>query len=89
MSANRVFVQALADAGQRPVEVAPVTEATTLGAAFLAGLAVGTWADEDEVAATWKPREVVEPRRSLDRDRWQAARDRAREWLPDLSAIRF
>ena len=44
MSDNPTFVQALADATQRPVEVSPVTEATTLGAAFLAGLAVGTWA---------------------------------------------
>ncbi len=38
MTANPTFVQALADATQRPVEVSPVLEATTLGAAFLAGL---------------------------------------------------
>ena len=37
MSANPTFVQALADATGRPVEVSPVVEATTLGAAFLAG----------------------------------------------------
>ena len=53
MTANPVFVQALADACGRPVEIAPVLEATTLGAAYLAGMAVGTWADEDEVAAAW------------------------------------
>ena len=41
MTDNPTFVQALADATQRPVEVSPVKEATTLGAAFLAGLAVG------------------------------------------------
>ena len=56
MSANPTFVQALADATQRPVEVSPVAEATTLGAAFLAGLAVGTWSDVDDIAATWRPR---------------------------------
>ena len=61
MSANTVFVQALADATGRPVEVSPVLEATTLGAAFLAGLATGTWADEDEVAATWSPGAIVDP----------------------------
>ncbi|MBV8461975.1 MAG: glycerol kinase, partial [Acidimicrobiales bacterium] len=44
MSDNDVFVQALADACGRVVEIAPVTEATTLGAAYLAGMAVGTWA---------------------------------------------
>ena len=55
MSANPVFIQALADACGRPIEIAPVLEATTLGAAYLAGMAVGTWADEDDVAAAWAP----------------------------------
>jgi glycerol kinase len=82
-------VQALADAAQRPVEVAPVVEATALGAAFLAGLAVGTWRGTDEVAATWRPRARVEPRRPLDRDRWRAAVTKAERWIPDLSAVEF
>jgi glycerol kinase len=89
MSANRVFVQALADACQRPVEVSPVLEATTLGAAFLAGMAVGIWADEDEVAATWSPRTTVEPAAATDRRRWYDARERARGWIPELSALDF
>lgn len=89
MSANRVFVQALANATRRPVEVSPVTEATTLGAAFLAGLAVGTWSDEEEIAATWSPREIVEPNRRADRARWRAACERARRWVPELSALEF
>ncbi len=62
MSANPVFIQALADACGRPIEIAPVLEATTLGAAYLAGMAIGTWADEDDVAAAWTPRQVVDPR---------------------------
>jgi glycerol kinase len=89
MSANPTFVQALADATQRVVEVSPVREATTLGAAFLAGLAVGTWRNEEELAATWSPRERVEPRRKLDRHRWREACQRAARWLPDLSAVDF
>jgi glycerol kinase len=89
MSANRTFLQLLADAAQRPIEVSPVPEATTLGAAFLAGLAVGTWADEDELAARWVPRTVVEPRRSVDRARWRAAAERALQWVPELSALQF
>jgi glycerol kinase len=89
MSANPTFVQALADATQRVVEVSPVREATTLGAAFLAGLAVGTWRDEEELGATWSPRERVEPRRKLDRERWREASRRAARWLPDLSAVDF
>jgi glycerol kinase len=89
MSANRVFVQALADACQRPVEVSPVLEATTLGAAFLAGMAVGIWADEDEIAATWSPRSTVQPAGTTDRRRWHEACERARGWIPELSALDF
>jgi glycerol kinase len=89
MSENPTFVQALADATQRPVEVSPEAEATTLGAAFLAGLTTGAWADEDAIAETWSPREVVTPQGSFDRDRWRAACDRARSWHTDLSAISF
>jgi glycerol kinase len=89
MSGNPTFVQALADASQKPVEVSPVLEATALGAAFLAGLAVGTWSSLDEIADTWSPTQVVEPRRRLDRDRWRAAVDRAAGWVPELSSLEF
>jgi glycerol kinase len=89
MSGNPTFIQAVADATRRPVEVSPEREATTLGAGFLAGLAVGTWSGWDELAATWRPRAVVEPARDLDRSRWREALDRAAGWEPDLSAISF
>ena len=64
-------------------------EATTLGAAFLAGLAVGTWGGWDDVAAAWSPAAVVEPTRAVDRDRWREARSRATAWIPELSALDF
>jgi glycerol kinase len=94
MSANPVFVQALADACGRSVEIAPVVEATTLGAAYLAGMAVGVWADEDEVAAAWSPRQVVDPAiddgtRRGQRDRWLEARSRSEGTIPELSALDF
>ena len=94
MTANPVFTQALADACGRPVEVAPVLEATTLGAAFLAGMATGTWADEDDVAAAWVPRTEVLPsttdgERSAARARWLDARARAEGTVPELSGIDF
>ena len=63
MSDNEVFVQALADAIGRPVEISPVQEATTLGAGLLAGLAVGTYATTSELAETFSPRRTVEPQR--------------------------
>jgi glycerol kinase len=89
MSANPTFVQALADATQRPIEISPVLEATTLGAAYLAGLAIGTWSGEDELADLWSPRATVEPKRRPDRDRWRQAVDRAKATIPELSALDF
>jgi len=94
MSDNPVFTQALADACGRPIEIARVLDATTLGAAFLAGMAVGTWADEDDVAASWTPRRVLDPRgsetqRSERRDRWLDARGRSVGTIPELSALDF
>ncbi|MGH8983983.1 MAG: FGGY family carbohydrate kinase [Acidimicrobiia bacterium] len=89
MTANPTFVQLLADAAQRIVEVSPVLEATALGAAFLAGLAVGTWESEDDLAATWAPRARIEPAQHLDRARWRDACRRAERWIPDLSAVDF
>jgi glycerol kinase len=89
MSDNPTFVQALADASGRRVEVSPVTEATTLGAAFLAGLSIGTWRGWDDVAGTWKPRTAVEPGNPVDRERWARAVARAGEWFPELSGLDF
>ena len=71
-----------------------MTECTTLGAAYMAGMELGTWRDEKDVAASWRPKHVVEPRlgdnpRSAVRDRWLAARDRARQTIPELSAVQF
>jgi glycerol kinase len=89
MTDNDTFVQALADAAQRPVEISPMREATSRGAALMAGLAVGHHRSVDDLAHTWKPRVRVEPARVLDRDRWQEAVSRARHWIPELSGIDF
>jgi glycerol kinase len=94
MSANEVFVAALAEAAGRPIEVSPVLEATTLGAGYLAGIALGTWTDEEEVAAAWSPGRVVEPTAGADererrRARWLEARRRAEATIPELSGITF
>jgi glycerol kinase len=89
MTDNPTFVQAVADATGRSVEVSPVREATTLGAAFLAGLHVGTWSGWEDVAAAWSPTETVDPERSLDRERWRQAVDRAAGWEEGLSGIDF
>ncbi|MHB0705183.1 glycerol kinase GlpK [Roseomonas mucosa] len=62
MSANDWFCQFLADMMQVEVERPACLETTSMGAAFLAGLAAGVWKDLDEVAATWKRGAVFTPR---------------------------
>jgi glycerol kinase len=89
MTDNPTFVQALADATQRPVEISPVREATGLGAALLAGIPVGHHDSVDDLATTWSPRATVEPGAPLDRDRWKDAVERSRQWIPELSGIDF
>jgi len=84
-TANAYLMQLQADVLGLPVEVAAIQETTALGAAFLAGLAVGAWPDVNAVAA---PRAVAtryEPTMT-DTERntryagWQRAVDRARDW---------
>jgi glycerol kinase len=89
MSDNPTFVQALADATQRPVEISPARDATTRGAGLLALVGLGAFSGLDALADTWRPRARVEPRRQLDRDRWREACARAGHWIPELSSIDF
>ncbi|MFM8649989.1 MAG: FGGY family carbohydrate kinase [Actinomycetota bacterium] len=93
MSRNPTFVQALADATGRTVSVSPVSEATTLGAAYLAGLAVGTWAGLDDIERAWRPSATVDPQPSFDRPaeraKWAEAVTRVAGWIPDLSSLDF
>jgi glycerol kinase len=89
MSRNATFVQALANASGLPVEVSPVTEATTLGAGFLAGVGVGTWKSLGEAVRTWSPRQTVAPTGQLDRETWREALSRASGWIPELSGLDF
>jgi glycerol kinase len=89
MSQNPTFVQALANASGKPVEVSRHTEATTIGAAYLAGLAVGVWDSFDDIAGAWQPSQTVEPTGQLDRTQWAEAVSRSARWIPDLSALDF
>ncbi|MDJ0767874.1 MAG: FGGY family carbohydrate kinase [Ilumatobacter sp.] len=89
MSGNPTFVQAIADATRKPVEVSPTVDATTVGAGLMAGTAVGEWPDVETAAATFTPASVVEPAGELDRDAWRAAVERSAGWIPELSALDF
>jgi glycerol kinase len=84
-TANAFLMQFQTDLVGVPVEVAAVRETTALGAAFLAGLAVGVWRTTDElerhhaVAARYEPRLAAAERDELYA-RWQRAVERARGW---------
>ena len=86
---NPNTVQALANASGKPVEVSPVVEATTLGAAFLAGVAIGLWDGLGDAARSWTPHALIEPTGTLDRDVWARAIERTVSWIPELSALDF
>jgi glycerol kinase len=75
---NDALCQFQADILGIPVERPHGLERTGLGVAYLAGIAPGVWAGMDEVARSWTPERVFEPRMSPDRREelyrgWQAA----------------
>jgi glycerol kinase len=60
-AANAFLMQFQADIGGISVEVPAERETTALGAAALAGLAVGTWSSRQEIAAAWRCASRYEP----------------------------
>ena len=71
-----------------PPERPAVGETTALGAAYLAGLAVGYWNDLEDVRRNWAlDREFAPAIDAHERDRlyrrWQRAVERARDWAKD------
>jgi glycerol kinase len=84
-SRNNLMMQFQADLLGVPVVRPAVTETTALGAAYLAGLAVGFWKSSEEISAQWRIDCLFEPRMphaqaTALRARWNAALDRAKNW---------
>jgi glycerol kinase len=82
---NAFLMQFQADILGVAVEVPAVTETTSLGAAYLAGLAVGFWKSREELRAKWKAARRYEPQMSESErerlyQRWLKAVERARDW---------
>ncbi len=87
-TANDLLMQIQADLLGVPVVRPRVTETTALGAAYHAGLAVGFWEDESEIAALWSRDRAFEPRIpaavAMERlSEWRRAVERARHWARD------
>lgn len=66
-AANNFLMQFQADILGVPVERPQVLETTAMGAAYLAGLAVGFWRDLDELKASWRLDQRFEPDMSAER----------------------
>ncbi|MDD6158655.1 MAG: glycerol kinase GlpK [Oscillospiraceae bacterium] len=84
-SVNRFLMQFQSDILQKPIDRPRVVETTALGAAFLAGLAVGVWKDKSDVERLRESEEVFRPRMDkaeadgLCRD-WERAVERSLGW---------
>jgi len=88
---NDLLLQIQADVLGRPVVRPAITETTALGAAYLAGLAVGVWRDAQEIAQQWHVQRRFIPQMTADvRDAlyhgWKRAVERARRWIDPETA---
>jgi glycerol kinase len=83
---NDMLMQFQADLLGVPVVRPRVTETTAIGAAYLAGLAVGFWGSPDDISRQWSAEERFEPSMAPAeserlRGRWHDALARAKGWL--------
>ena len=85
-SANDLLMQLQSDLLNVPVVRPRVTETTALGAAYLAGLAVGFWKSRDDIAKQWQVDKRFTPamsstvRNAVTRQ-WARALHRAKAWV--------
>jgi len=85
-STNNTLLQFQADLLGVPVVRPVVTETTALGAAYLAGLAVGFWSSPDDISQQWRADRRFEPsmpRAAADalKSRWREAVERSKGWV--------
>lgn len=85
---NDFLMQFQADILGVPVQRPVITETTALGAAYLAGLAVGFWESQEEIAKQWLMEKTFDPTMSEDQREslyadWQRAVERSKAWAQD------
>jgi glycerol kinase len=86
MVRNELLMQFQSDLLGVPVVRPLVTETTSVGAAYAAGLAVGFWADEKELRSHWQAERTWEPKmdagtRERLRSEWKKAVQRTLGWV--------
>lgn len=87
-SASDLLMQIQADVFQFDTVRPKILETTALGAAYLAGLAVGFWKDTDEIAQQWQKDRVFQPEMSAERAAhvlhyWHKAVKAAQNWIEE------
>ncbi len=86
--ANNLLMQFQADILGTRVDRPEIIETTALGAAYLAGLAVGFWTSKEELASRWllnkrfEP-EMAEEKRAKLYKGWLKAVERSKDWEED------
>ena len=84
-TASNLLMQIQADLFNFPITRPKTLETTALGAAYLAGLAVGYWKDIDEIKSQWEIDEKFEPKTDVEKVEvllkgWHKAINRAKAW---------
>lgn len=84
-AANNLLMQFQSDLLGVSVIRPKMLETTALGAAYLAGLAVGYWKDQEEIAKQWQIEKTFEPQMKADQVQalqagWQKALERSKGW---------
>lgn len=85
-SVNNFICQFLADITQTRVQRPQIFETTALGAAYLAGLAVGFWDDQEEIRRLWREDRTYEPQIGAEvrlqlLEGWAKAVQSAKSWV--------
>jgi glycerol kinase len=88
MTPNNFLMQFQADILGVEVQRPAITETTALGSAYLAGLAMGFWSSQEEIAGQWSIDRSFEPQMSADQREslyagWQKAVERAKAWADE------
>jgi glycerol kinase len=86
-TANNLLMQIQADVLNATVVRPEITEVTAIGAAYLAGLAVGVWKNTDEIQQQWKINQSFKANSSIDTTSmikgWQRAVKAAKAWTEE------
>lgn len=83
---NNTLMQFQSDILQIPIVRPKILETTALGAAYLAGLAVGFWKDSEETKTQWQEDKHFEPTMKPDQVeelmfKWNKAVEKSKEWV--------